>query len=98
MEPRTHQSVEVEIVRRVHLTEQQRHAVADEAVLAHHGVRNITLETGDGARGWDRQQPYDVILLTGSTQILPDPDTVLEVKEAVALAIEGLQPPGGAGR
>ncbi|BAV34956.1 protein-L-isoaspartate O-methyltransferase [Sulfuricaulis limicola] len=39
--------------------------------LAHHGVRNITLETGDGARGWDRQQPYDVILLTGSTPILP---------------------------
>ena len=40
--------------------------------LAHHGVRNITLETGDGARGWDRQKPYDVILLTGSTPILPD--------------------------
>lgn len=40
--------------------------------LAQHGVRNITLETGDGARGWDRQQPYDVILLTGSTPILPD--------------------------
>ena len=40
--------------------------------LAHHGVRNITLETGDGARGWDRQKPYDVILLTGSTPILPE--------------------------
>ncbi len=40
--------------------------------LAHHGVRNITLETGDGARGWERQKPYDVILLTGSTPILPD--------------------------
>ncbi|MCR4300760.1 MAG: protein-L-isoaspartate O-methyltransferase [Sulfuricaulis sp.] len=38
--------------------------------LAHHGVRNITLETGDGARGWDRQKPYDVILLTGSMPIL----------------------------
>lgn len=42
------------------------------AKLAHHGVRNITLETGDGARGWDRQQPYDVILLTGSTPVLPE--------------------------
>jgi len=42
------------------------------AKLAHHGVRNITLETGDGARGWDRQQPYDAILVTGSTPILPD--------------------------
>ena len=40
--------------------------------LAHHGVRNITLETGDGARGWDRQKPYDVIVLTGSTPILPE--------------------------
>ena len=40
--------------------------------LAHHGVRNITLETGDGARGWDRQQPYDAIVLTGSTPILPE--------------------------
>ncbi|MDO8703845.1 MAG: protein-L-isoaspartate O-methyltransferase [Sulfuricaulis sp.] len=39
--------------------------------LAHHGVRNITLEVGDGARGWDRQQPYDVILITGSLPILP---------------------------
>lgn len=40
--------------------------------LAHHGVRNITLEVGDGARGWDRQKPYDVILLTGSTPLLPE--------------------------
>ena len=39
--------------------------------LAHHGVRNITLEVGDGARGWDRQQPYDVIFITGSLPILP---------------------------
>lgn len=42
------------------------------AKLAHHGVRNITLETGDGARGWDRQQPYDVILITGSMPVLPE--------------------------
>lgn len=41
------------------------------AKLAHHGVRNLTLETGDGARGWDRQQPYDAILVTGSTPLLP---------------------------
>ena len=40
--------------------------------LAHHGVRNITLEVGDGARGWDRQQPYDVIFITGSLPILPE--------------------------
>ena len=42
------------------------------ATLAHHGVRNITLENGDGARGWERQKPYDVILITGSTPLLPE--------------------------
>ena len=40
--------------------------------LGRHGIRNITLETGDGARGWDRQQPYDVIVITGSLPILPE--------------------------
>lgn len=39
--------------------------------LAHHGVRNITLEVGDGALGWDRQKPYNVILITGSLPSLP---------------------------
>ncbi len=40
--------------------------------LGRHGVRNITLETGDAARGWDRQQPYDAIIITGSLPILPE--------------------------
>ncbi len=42
------------------------------AQLAHHGVRNITLEVGDAALGWERQKPYDVILITGSLPILPE--------------------------
>ncbi|MHB8536330.1 MAG: protein-L-isoaspartate O-methyltransferase family protein [Sulfuricaulis sp.] len=42
------------------------------ANLAQHGVRNITLEVGDAALGWDRQQPYDVILVSGSLPILPE--------------------------
>ena len=42
------------------------------AKLAHHGVHNIALENGDGARGWERQKPYDVILITGSTPLLPE--------------------------
>jgi hypothetical protein len=33
-----------------------------------------------------------------STQILPDPDRVLQAKEAVARAIEGMRPPSDAGR
>lgn len=39
--------------------------------LAAHNVRNVTLDVGDGARGWDRHGPYDVILLTGSVPVLP---------------------------
>jgi len=40
--------------------------------LAATGIRNVTLETGDAARGWDKHGPYDVILLTGSVPVLPD--------------------------
>ncbi len=38
--------------------------------LAAHDIRNVTLEIGDGARGWARNAPYDVIVLTGSTPLL----------------------------
>jgi protein-L-isoaspartate(D-aspartate) O-methyltransferase len=41
------------------------------ANLARHGVDNVTLEAGDAARGWPAQAPYDVIVLTGSTPVLP---------------------------
>ena len=41
------------------------------ANLARHGAENITLETGDAARGWPGHAPYDVVVLTGSTPILP---------------------------
>ncbi len=37
-----------------------------------HGIKNVTLEIGDGARGWNRSAPYDVILVTGSLPILPE--------------------------
>lgn len=39
--------------------------------LAVHHIKNVTLEVGDAARGWDRQGPYDAILITGSLPILP---------------------------
>ena len=41
------------------------------ANLERHGTANVTLEIGDAARGWPRHAPYDVIVLTGSTPILP---------------------------
>ena len=39
--------------------------------LTRHGVDNVTLHVGDASHGWPRQAPYDVIVLTGSTPILP---------------------------
>jgi protein-L-isoaspartate(D-aspartate) O-methyltransferase len=42
-----------------------------EANLRRAGIANVTPEAGDGARGWARHAPYDVIVLTGSTPVLP---------------------------
>jgi len=39
--------------------------------LSRQGLDNVTLQTGDAARGWPRQAPYDAIVLTGSTPVLP---------------------------
>ena len=38
--------------------------------LAAHQIRNVTLDTGDAARGWDQHRPYDAIVLTGSFPVL----------------------------
>jgi protein-L-isoaspartate(D-aspartate) O-methyltransferase len=39
--------------------------------LQRHGADNVTLEVGDAARGWPTRAPYDAIVLTGSTPVLP---------------------------
>jgi protein-L-isoaspartate(D-aspartate) O-methyltransferase len=39
--------------------------------LARHGADNVTLEIGDGARGDAKRAPYDAIVLTGSSPVLP---------------------------
>ena len=41
------------------------------ANIARHGVDNVTLETGDGARGYGKWGPYDIVVLTGSVPLLP---------------------------
>ncbi|WP_298134249.1 protein-L-isoaspartate O-methyltransferase [Acidiferrobacter sp.] len=41
--------------------------------LAAHGIANVLLETGDGARGWPRHAPYDAILVSGALPLGPDP-------------------------
>ncbi|MGZ0019832.1 protein-L-isoaspartate O-methyltransferase family protein [Nitrosomonas sp. wSCUT-2] len=43
-----------------------------EANLKAHGITNVTLEQGDAARGWPQHAPYDVIVLTASTPVLPE--------------------------
>jgi len=41
------------------------------ANLERHGVDNVILEAGDAARGWPAKAPYQVIVLGGSTPLLP---------------------------
>lgn len=43
-----------------------------EATLQRQGVSNVTLSVGDGAHGWDKNAPYDVIVLTGSVPVLAE--------------------------
>lgn len=48
--------------------------------LASHNVTNVTLEVGDGVRGWATHQPYDAILVTGSV-----PELYPELKQQLAI-------------
>ncbi len=41
------------------------------ANIARHGVDNVTLEQADGARGYAKWGPYDVVVLTGSVPVMP---------------------------
>jgi len=48
--------------------------------LAAHGAANVSLEIGDGSRGWPVAAPYDAIFVTGSVPILtPDFQNQLRV-------------------
>lgn len=40
--------------------------------LQTHEISNVTVELGDAARGWPEHGPYDAIVLTGSTPVLPE--------------------------
>ncbi len=43
-----------------------------EANLKAHDISNVTLEEGDASHGWPGHAPYDVIIITASTPILPE--------------------------
>jgi protein-L-isoaspartate(D-aspartate) O-methyltransferase len=47
--------------------------------LRRNAVENATVQLGDAAQGWRTHAPYDVIVLTGSTPILPH-TLVLQLK------------------
>ena len=36
------------------------------------GVANVRVETGDGAQGWPARAPYDAIMISASSPVLPD--------------------------
>ena len=46
-------------------------AAGAKAKLARAGIGSVELAVGDGARGWGGET-YDVMVLTGSTPVLPD--------------------------
>ncbi|TWI61587.1 protein-L-isoaspartate(D-aspartate) O-methyltransferase [Pseudoduganella lurida] len=40
--------------------------------LAQNGVTNVTVELGNGAQGWDKGAPFDVIVFAGALPVLPE--------------------------
>ena len=60
--------------------------------LQRHGIDNVTVELGDAAQGWSAHAPYDIIVLTGSTPVLP-PTFLAQLKpEGRLFAIVGDAP------
>lgn len=41
------------------------------ANLHRQGVANVTVETGDGARGWSASAPFDVVVVSASIPVVP---------------------------
>ncbi len=40
--------------------------------LARAGIGNVTVEEGNGASGWEKGAPYDVIVVSGALPVLPE--------------------------
>jgi len=40
--------------------------------LITHNINNVIIETGDAANGWEKNAPYDVIVVTGSIPLMID--------------------------
>jgi len=60
--------------------------------LERHGAENVLLETGDASHGWPGHAQYDVIVLTGSTPLLPASLLAQLTPEARLFAVVGDAP------
>ncbi len=60
--------------------------------LAQAGVTNVTVEQGDGSTGWAKGAPYDVIVISGALEVLPE-EFLAQIKIGGRIAvIEGTAP------
>ena len=60
--------------------------------LAAAGVSNVVVEQGNGALGWDKGAPYDVIVVSGALEVLPEA-LLQQVKVGGRIAAIVGQPP-----
>ena len=60
--------------------------------LAKAGIHNVTVEEGNGALGWDKGAPYDVLVISGALEVLPEA-LLKQVKVGGRIAAITGQPP-----
>jgi protein-L-isoaspartate(D-aspartate) O-methyltransferase len=60
--------------------------------LAAAAIANVTVELGDGSTGWAKDAPYDVIVISGALEVLPE-QFLAQIKVGGRIAvIEGTAP------
>jgi protein-L-isoaspartate(D-aspartate) O-methyltransferase len=60
--------------------------------LAKAGIANVSVELGNGANGWNKGAPYDVIVISGALEVLPEA-ILSQVKVGGRIAAIVGQPP-----
>ncbi|WP_036170552.1 protein-L-isoaspartate O-methyltransferase [Massilia sp. 9096] len=60
--------------------------------LTRAGIGNVTVELGNGAEGWAKGAPFDVIVISGALEVLPD-EILKQVKVRGRIAAIVGQPP-----
>jgi len=60
--------------------------------LTRAGIGNVTVELGNGAEGWAKGAPFDVIVISGALEVLPD-EILKQVKVGGRIAAIVGQPP-----